>query len=208
MKPRFDPDKAVEVEDDILDRFMEQMNARSQSKQLQQVADSLRVLLEMTRSDSDKLLAKYKDEFDELVKRRDELLETMLDDALKESLDKTETKVGAIEASITKSVSGSFDRIMNRTDTLSTAVGRVEKLVKDMASAPKGVEPDNASIRTLLSEVAALRAQMDAPREDKVSILIDMVKSMKEAVPQKKSWAFAIERDDFSRIKNVTATSA
>jgi DNA anti-recombination protein RmuC len=187
---------------------MEQMNARSQSKQLQQVADSLRVLLEMTRSDSDKLLAKYKDEFDELVKRRDELLETMLDDALKESLDKTETKVGAIEASITKSVSGSFDRIMNRTDTLSTAVGRVEKLVKDMASAPKGVEPDNASIRTLLSEVAALRAQMDAPREDKVSILIDMVKSMKEAVPQKKSWAFAIERDDFSRIKNVTATSA
>jgi DNA anti-recombination protein RmuC len=208
MKLRFDPDKAVEVEDDILDRFMEQMNARSQSKQLQQVADSLRVLLEMTRSDSDKLLAKYKDEFDELVKRRDELLETMLDDALKESLDKTETKVGAIEASITKSVSGSFDRIMNRTDTLSTAVGRVEKLVKDMASAPKGVEPDNASIRTLLSEVAALRAQMDAPREDKVSILIDMVKSMKEAVPQKKSWAFAIERDDFSRIKNVTATSA
>jgi hypothetical protein len=208
MKPRFDPDKAVEVEDDILDRFMEQMNARSQSKQLQQVADSLRVLLEMTRSDSDKLLAKYKDEFDELVKRRDALLETMLDDALKESLDKTETKVGAIEASITKSVSGSFDRIMNRTDTLSTAVGRVEKLVKDMASAPKGVEPDNASIRTLLSEVAALRAQMDAPREDKVSILIDMVKSMKEAVPQKKSWAFAIERDDFSRIKNVTATSA
>jgi len=208
MKPRFDPDKAVEVEDDILDRFMEQMNARSQSKQLQQVAASLRVLLEMTRSDSDKLLAKYKDEFDELVKRRDELLETMLDDALKESLDKTETKVGAIEASITKSVSGSFDRIMNRTDTLSTAVGRVEKLVKDMASAPKGVEPDNASIRTLLSEVAALRAQMDAPREDKVSILIDMVKSMKEAVPQKKSWAFAIERDDFSRIKNVTATSA
>lgn len=208
MKPRFDPDKAVEVEDDILDRFMEQMNARSQSKQLQQVADSLRVLLEMTRSDSDKLLAKYKDEFDELVKRRDELLETMLDDALKESLDKTETKVGAIEASITKSVSGSFDRIMNRTDTLSTAVGRVEKLVKDMASAPKGVEPDNASIRTLLSEVAALRAQMDAPREDKVSILIDMVKSMKEAVPPKKSWAFAIERDDFSRIKNVTATSA
>jgi len=208
MKPRFDPDKAVEVEDDILDRFMEQMNARSQSKQLQQVADSLRVLLEMTRSDSDKLLAKYKEEFDELVKRRDALLETMLDDALKESLDKTETKVGAIEASITKSVSGSFDRIMNRTDTLSTAVGRVEKLVKDMASAPKGVEPDNASIRTLLSEVAALRAQMDAPREDKVSILIDMVKSMKEAVPQKKSWAFAIERDDFSRIKNVTATSA
>lgn len=208
MKPRFDPDKAVEVEDDILDRFMEQMNARSQSKQLQQVADSLRVLLEMTRSDSDKLLAKYKDEFDELVKRRDELLEAMLDDALKESLDKTETKVGAIEASITKSVSGSFDRIMNRTDTLSTAVGRVEKLVKDMASAPKGVEPDNASIRTLLSEVAALRAQMDAPREDKVSILIDMVKAMKEAVPQKKSWAFAIERDDFSRIKNVTATSA
>jgi DNA anti-recombination protein RmuC len=208
MKPRFDPDKAVEVEDDILDRFMEQMNARSQSKQLQQVADSLRVLLEMTRSDSDKLLAKYKDEFDELVKRRDALLETMLDDALKESLDKTETKVGAIEASITKSVSGSFDRMMARTDTLSTAVGRVEKLVKDMASAPKGVEPDNASIRTLLSEVAALRAQMDAPREDKVSILIDMVKSMKEAVPQKKSWAFAIERDDFSRIKNVTATSA
>ena len=204
MKPRFDPDKAVEVEDDILDRFMEQMNARSQSKHLQQVADSLRTLLEMTRSDSDNLLSKYKDEFDDLVKRRDALLEAMLVDAVKS----TTAKVGMEVKSVTESVEDSFDRMMARTDTLSTAVGRVEKLVKDMASAPKGAEPDNASIRTLLSEVAALRAQMDAPREDKVSILIDMVKSMKEAVPQKKSWAFAIERDDFSRIKNVTATSA
>lgn len=204
MKLRFDPDKAVEVEDDILDRFMEQMNARSQSKHLQQVADSLRTLLEMTRSDSENLLSKYKDEFDDLVKRRDALLEAMLVDAVKS----TTAKVGMEVKSVTESVEDSFDRMMARTDTLSTAVGRVEKLVKDMASAPKGVEPDNASIRTLLSEVAALRAQMDAPREDKVSILIDMVKSMKEAVPQKKSWAFAIERDDFSRIKNVTATSA
>jgi len=204
MKPRFDPDNAVEVEDDIFDRFMEQMSARSQAKQLQQATDALRVLLEMTRKDSESLLSKYTLEFDDMVKKRDILLQAMLVKVVRDATADSESQSkGVIDA-----LEGSIDRVVSRTDNLSTAVGRVEKLVKDMASAPKGVEPDNASIRTLLSEVAALRAQMDAPREDKVSILIDMVKSMKEAVPQKKSWAFAIERDDFSRIKNVTATSA
>ena len=64
---KFDPTKAEPIEDDVFDKFMEHMNARSQSKQLQQVADSLRVLLEMTRSDSESLLSKYKDEFDGMM---------------------------------------------------------------------------------------------------------------------------------------------
>lgn len=204
MKPRFDPDKAVEVEDDILDRFMEQMNARSQSKQLQQAADSLRVLLEMTRSDSENLLSKYRDEFDDLIKRRDALLESMLTDELGKAVKEMDGQLKPL----TTVVEDSFDRVMTRTDNLSTAVGRVEKLVKDIAGAPKGAEPDNASIRTLLTEVAALRAKVEEPREDRTDELLRMLKAIKEAVPPKKSWAFTIERDDFSRIKNVTATSA
>jgi hypothetical protein len=104
-------------------------------------------------------------------------------------------------------VSESVDRVMTRSDAMSTSLGRVEKMVKDLAAAPKGMDPDNGSIRTILSEVSNIRAQMETPREDKMGILIDMMKSMKDAVPAKKSWTFTVERDDFARIKNVTATS-
>ena len=195
---KFDPTKAEPIEDDVFDKFMEHMNARSQSKQLQQVADSLRVLLEMTRSDSESLLSKYKDEFDGMMKQRDEQLQAKLTDAMavKEDIQKMAGKVGE-----------SVDRVMTRSDAMSTSLGRVEKMVKDLAAAPKGMDPDNGSIRTILSEVSNIRAQMETPREDKMGILIDMVKAMKDAVPAKKSWTFTVERDDFARIKNVTATS-
>ena len=196
---KFDPTKAEAVEDDVFDKFMEHMNARAQSKQLQQAADSLRVLLEMTRRDSEELLSKYRDEFDTWVKQRDGQMQEKLDQTSAVAMDvgKVATKSGE-----------SFDRIMTRADAMSTSLGRVEKLVKDLAAAPKGMDPDNGSIRTILSEVATIRAQLETPREDKMGILIDMVKAMKEEVPPKKSWTFTVERDDFARIKNVTATSA
>lgn len=203
MKPRFDPDNAVEVEDDIFDRFMEQMSARSQTKQLQQATDALRVLLEMTRKDSESLLSKYALEFDDMVKKRDILLQAMLvkvvRDATADSKSQSKEVITVVE--------NSFDRILSRTDVLSTAVGRMEKLVKDLASAPKGVEPDNAAIRGLVAEVAMLRSKIDLPRDDKMGALMDLVRSMKEAVPPKKSWRLSVERDEYARIKNVTATS-
>jgi hypothetical protein len=195
---KFDPTKAEPIEDDVFDKFMEHMNARSQSKQLQQVADSLRVLLEMTRSDSESLLSKYKDEFDGMMKGRDEQLQAKLSDAM---------EVSAEMKKMAGKVGESVDRVMTRSDAMSTSLGRVEKMVKDLAAAPKGMDPDNGSIRTILSEVSNIRAQMETPREDKMGILIDMVKAMKDAVPAKKSWTFTVERDDFARIKNVTATS-
>jgi len=196
---KFDPTKAEAVEDDVFDKFMEHMNARAQSKQLQQAADSLRVLLEMTRRDSEELLSKYRDEFDTWVKQRDGQMQEKLDQTSAVAMDvgKVATKSGE-----------SLDRIMTRADAMSTSLGRVEKLVKDLAAVPKGMDPDNGSIRTILSEVASIRAQLETPREDKMGILIDMVKAMKEEVPPKKSWTFTVERDDFARIKNVTATSA
>ena len=196
---KFDPTKAEAVEDDVFDKFMAHMNARAQSKQLQQAADSLRVLLEMTRRDSEELLSKYRDEFDTWVKQRDGQMQEKLDQTSAVAMDvgKVATKSGE-----------SFDRIMTRADAMSTSLGRVEKLVKDLAAVPKGIDPDNGSIRTILSEVATIRAQLETPREDKMGILIDMVKAMKEEVPPKKSWTFTVERDDFARIKNVTATSA
>ena len=196
---KFDPTKAEAVEDDVFDKFMEHMNARAQSKQLQQAADSLRVLLEMTRRDSEELLSKYRDEFDTWVKQRDGQMQEKLDQTSAVAMDvgKVATKSGE-----------SLDRIMTRADAMSTSLGRVEKLVKDLAAVPKGMDPDNGAIRTILSEVATIRAQLETPREDKMGILIDMVKAMKEEVPPKKSWTFTVERDDFARIKNVTATSA
>jgi hypothetical protein len=200
---KFDPTKAEPIEDDVFDKFMEHMNARSQSKQLQQAADSLRVLLEMTRSDSESLLSKYKDEFDGMVKQRDEQLQAKLTDAVAATAGKVESDV----QKMTGKVADSFDRVMARSDAMSTSLGRVEKMVKDLAAAPKGTDPDNGSIRTILSEVSNIRAQMETPREDKMGILIDMMKAMKDAVPAKKSWTFTVERDDFARIKNVTATS-
>lgn len=203
MKPRFDPDNAVEVEDDIFDRFMEQMSARSQTKQLQQATDALRVLLEMTRKDSESLLSKYALEFDDMVKKRDILLQAMLvkvvRDATADSKSQSKEVITVVE--------NSFDRILSRTDGLSTALGRMEKLVKDLASAPKGIEPDNAAIRGLVAEVAMLRSKIDLPRDDKMGALMDLVRSMKEAVPPKKSWRLSVERDEYARIKNVTATS-
>jgi predicted component of type VI protein secretion system len=134
MKPRFDPDNAVEVEDDIFDRFMEQMNARSQAKQLQQATDALRVLLEMTRKDSESLLSKYTLEFDDMVKKRDILLQAMLVKVMRDATADSESQ----SKEVIDALKGSIDRVVSRTDNLSTAVGRVEKLVKDLASAPKG----------------------------------------------------------------------
>lgn len=201
---KFDPTKAEAVEDDVFDKFMEHMNARAQSKQLQQAADSLRVLLEMTRRDSEELLSKYRDEFDGWSKARDEQLQSQMVDAVASTAGKVESDV----KKMTVKVEESFDRVMTRADAMSTSLGRVEKLVKDLAAAPKGMDPDNGAIRTILSEVATIRAQLETPREDKMGILIDMVKAMKEEVPPKKSWTFTVERDDFARIKNVTATSA
>lgn len=195
---KFDPTKAEAIEDDVFDKFMEHMNARSQSKQLQQAADSLRVLLEMTRTDSEELLSKYKDEFDGWSKQRDEGMQAKLDESM-DMAAKMEKAAGKMGESV--------DRVIARADAMSTSLGRVEKMVKDLAAVPKGMDPDNGAIRTILSEVANIRAQVETPREDKMGILIDMVKAMKEAVPQKKSWTFTVERDDFARIKNVTATS-
>jgi|APGre2960657373_1045057.scaffolds.fasta_scaffold00311_6 hypothetical protein len=207
---KFDPTKAEPIEDDVFDKFMDQMNARSQSKQLQQVADSLRMLLEMTRSDSETLLSKYKEEFDGMVKQRDEQLQAKLADAVMATTGKVESDV----QKMTGKVTDYFDRVMTRSDTISTSLGRVEKIVKDLAAAPKNVDPDNGSIRTILSEVSNIRAQIEMPHEDKMGILIDMVSDLKKmqsdlksAVPPKKSWTFTVERDDFARIKNVTATS-
>ena len=197
---KFDPTKAEAIEDDVFDKFMEHMNARSQSKQLQQAADSLRVLLEMTRTDSEELLSKYKDEFDGWSKQSDEGMQAKLD----ESAGKVEANV----AKMTGKVAESFDRVIARADAMSTSLGRVEKMLKDLAAVPKGMDPDNGAIRTILSEVANIRTQLETPREDKMGILIDMVKAMRDAVPEKKSWNFTVERDDFARIKNVTATSA
>lgn len=196
---KFDPTKAEAVEDDVFDKFMEHMNARAQSKQLQQAADSLRVLLEMTRRDSEELLSKYRDEFDTWAKQQA--------DQMQEKLDQSSAIAMDVRKVASKSEE-SFDRVMTRADAMSTSLGRVEKLVKDLAAAPKGMDPDNGSIRTILSEVATIRAQLETPREDKMGILIDMVKAMKEEVLPKKSWTFTVERDDFARIKNVTATSA
>jgi len=201
---KFDPTKAEAVEDDVFDKFMEHMNARAQSKQLQQAANSLRVLLEMTRRDSEELLSKYRDEFDTWVKARDEQFQSQMVDAVASTAGKVESDV----KKMTGKVEESFDRMMTRADAMSTSLGRVEKMVKDLAAVPKGMDPDNGSIRTILSEVASIRAQLETPREDKMGILIDMVKAMKEEVPSKKSWTFTVERDDFARIKNVTATSA
>lgn len=203
MKPRFDPDNAVEVEDDVFDRFMEQMSARSQTKQLQQATDALRVLLEMTRKDSENLLSKYKEEFDEMIRKRDEQLKGTLSEVVQEAT------AGAQDQSkmVVTAVEQSASRMMNRTDSLSTAVGRMEKLVKDLASAPKAIEPDNAAIRGLVAEVAMLRSKIELPRDDKMGALMDLVRSMKEAVPPKKSWRFSVERDEYARIKNVTATN-
>jgi capsule polysaccharide export protein KpsE/RkpR len=201
---KFDPTKAEAVEDDVFDKFMEHMNARAQSKQLQQAADSLRVLLEMTRRDSEELLSKYRDEFDGWSKQRDDGMQAKLVDAVASTAGKVESDV----KKMTGKVEESFDRMMTRADAMSTSLGRVEKMVKDLAAVPKGMDPDNGSIRTILSEVASIRAQLETPREDKMGILIDMVKAMKEEVPSKKSWTFTVERDDFARIKNVTATSA
>ena len=203
MKPRFDPDNAVEVEDDIFDRFMEQMSARSQAKQLQQATDALRVLLEMTRKDSESLLSKYTLEFDDMVKKRDILLQAMLVKVMRDATADSESQ----SKEVIDALEGSIDRVVSRTDNLSTAVGRVEKLVKALASAPKGVEPDNAAIRGLVAEVAMLRSKIDLPRDDKMGALMDLVRSMKEAVPPKKSWRLSVERDEYARIKNVTATS-
>lgn len=196
---KFDPTKAEAVEDDVFDKFMEHMNARAQSKQLQQAADSLRVLLEMTRRDSEELLSKYRDEFDTWSKQQA--------DRMQEKLDQTSAVAMDVRKVAAKS-GESLDRVMARADAMSTSLGRVEKMVKDLAAVPKGMDPDNGAIRTILSEVATIRAQLETPREDKMGILIDMVKAMKEEVPPKKSWTFTVERDDFARIKNVTATSA
>jgi hypothetical protein len=201
MSAQFDPSKAEAVENDFFDKFMEQMvwgSARAQTKQIQQVTDSLRVLLEMTRQDSEQLLSKYRDEFDTWAKQQA--------DQMQEKLDQSSAIAMDVRKVASKSEE-SFDRVMTRADAMSTSLGRVEKLVKDLAAAPKNMDPDNGSIRTILSEVATIRAQLETPREDKMGILIDMVKAMKEAVPQKKSWTFTVERDDFARIKNVTATS-
>lgn len=203
MKPRFDPDNAVEVEDDIFDRFMEQMSARSQTKQLQQATDALRVLLEMTRKDSENLLSKYKEEFDEMIKKRDEQLKDTLSEVVQEATAGSQDQSKMIVAVVEESA----DKMIVRADSLSTAVGRMEKLVKDLASAPKGIEPDNAAIRGLVAEVAMLRSKIDLPRDDKMGALMDLVRSMKEAVPPKKSWRLSVERDEYARIKNVTATS-
>lgn len=203
MKPRFNPDNAVEVEDDVFDRFMEQMSARSQTKQLQQATDALRVLLEMTRKDSENLLSKYKEEFDQLIKKRDEQLKDTLSEVVQEAAagaqDQTKLVIDA--------VGESSDLMVSKADNLSTALGRVEKSVRDLASAPKGVEPDNAAIRGLVAEVAMLRSKIELPRDDKMGALMDLVRSMKEAVPPKKSWRFSVERDEYARIKNVTATN-
>lgn len=203
MKPRFDPDNAVEVEDDIFDRFMEQMSARSQTKQLQQATDALRVLLEMTRKDSENLLSKYALEFDEMVKKRDILLQAMLAKVVRDATADSKSQ----SKEVITVVEDSFDQIINRTDSLSTALGRVEKSVRDLASAPKGIEPDNAAIRGLVAEVAMLRSKIELPRDDKMGALMDLVRSMKEAVPPKKSWRFSVERDEYARIKNVIATN-
>lgn len=203
MKPRFNPDNAVEVEDDVFDRFMEQMSARSQTKQLQQATDALRVLLEMTRKDSENLLSKYKEEFDQLIKKRDEQLKDTLSEVVQEAAagaqDQTKLVIDA--------VGESSDLMVSKADNLSTALGRVEKSVRDLASAPKGVEPDNAAIRGLVAEVAMLRSKIELPRDDKMGALMDLVRSMKEAVPPKKSWRFSVERDEYARIKNVIATN-
>lgn len=203
MKPRFNPDNAVEVEDDVFDRFMEQMSARSQTKQLQQATDALRVLLEMTRKDSENLLSKYKEEFDQLIKKRDEQLKDTLAEVVQEATAGSQDQSKMIVAVVEESA----DKMIVRADSLSTTVGRVEKLVKDLASAPKGIEPDNAAIRGLVAEVAMLRSKIELPRDDKMGALMDLVRSMKEAVPPKKSWRFSVERDEYARIKNVTATN-
>lgn len=188
MKPRFDPDNAVEVEGDIFDRFMEQMNARSQAKQLQQVSDALRVVMQMLRTDSDELLGKHRDDVEKMLSKHGSELESKLAEAA--------TSMGE-----------SIDRITEKSDSLSSALNRMEKSVMDLASAPKGVEPDNAAIRGLVAEVAMLRSKIELPREDKMGALMDLVRSMKEAVPPKKSWRFSVERDEYARIKNVTAIS-
>lgn len=216
---KFDPTKAEAVEDDVFDKFMEHMNARAQSKQLQQAADSLRILLEMTRRDSEDLLSKYLSEFDAWVKKRDEEMRTKVEESIagsitgsiENAMSESVAQSSAISAKLEKvggKMGESIDRVIARTDSISTSLGRVEKLVKDLTAVPKGVDPDNGSIRTILSEVSNIRAQLETPREDKMGILVDMLKAMKETAPQKKSWAFTIERDDFARIKNVTATSS
>jgi len=135
MKPRFNPDNAVEVEDDIFDRFMEQMSARSQAKQLQQATDALRVLLEMTRKDSESLLSKYTLEFDDMVKKRDILLQAMLIKVVRDATADAKSQSDELVSTVEQS----FDRMMSKTDSLTTALGRVEKSVRDLASAPKGV---------------------------------------------------------------------
>jgi hypothetical protein len=204
---KFDPTKAEAVEDDIFDKFMDQMNARSQTRHLQQVSDTLRVLLETTRQGSASVIDGYKEAFEDLLTTREQKLQANLLKTAEGLTDKLDENLKKHTAAIENSI----NKVVTRADSLSTSLGRVEKMVKDLASSPKGAEPDNATIRSILAEVSKLRTVVDNPQfDDRMGTVIDMIselKNLQSEAPPKKSWTFTVERDDFARIKNVTATS-
>jgi hypothetical protein len=204
---KFDPTKAEAVEDDIFDKFMDQMNARSQTRHLQQVSDTLRVLLETTRQGSASVIDGYKEAFEDLLTTREQKLQANLLKTAEGLTDKLDENLKKHTAAIENSI----NKVVTRADAMSTSLGRVEKMVKDLASSPKGAEPDNATIRSILAEVSKLRTVVDNPQfDDRMGAVIDMIselKNLQSEAPPKKSWTFTVERDDFARIKNVTATS-
>jgi hypothetical protein len=204
---KFDPTKAEAVEDDIFDKFMDQMNSRSQTRHLQQVSDTLRVLLETTRQGSASVIDGYKEAFEDLLTTREQKLQANLLKTAEGLTDKLDENLKKHTAAIENSI----NKVVTRADSLSTSLGRVEKMVKDLAAAPKGMDPDNATIRSILAEVSKLRTVVDNPQfDDRMGTVIDMIselKNLQSEAPPKKLWTFTVERDDFARIKNVTATS-
>jgi len=191
----FNPDRAQPVEDDIFDQLMERM---STSRQLQQVTDSLRVVLQLIREDSSQNQV-------QMIKTVQEAL-----DGHKESHNKfmdeyRESIKGLLEKyqkACCSEISSSHASQTKRQEIAQVSLKRVEDLVRELSSRPEPKQERDPEIAAIRLELAELRGQLGrAPNMD------EKFQQLRELMSQKPSYVFQIERDEYGRATTIRATA-
>lgn len=201
----FNPDLAEPVDEDSdmseMDGFLERLDKRAKSFRVTMIADAFKELANVAKEERGKLLSVAAKDFAALV---EEEVAKATESITKHVCDACETHVAE------------HAKIMAQGEQLSTKLGRLDKLIRDLTTASRDDQTAASSVAVMaqirdsvagLQSALTVRAQAEEANEGaSLSAILAAVRELKSVPPPPKPiWNFRIVRDDYLRISNVIA---
>ena len=183
----FNPDKAEELEEHFEDAELsfltDTIERRVKSLRAQVISDAFKELVKFAKEE------------------RKQLVEAMKKEV-----------VGAMKEELATATASSIEEIKASTGNITKGAGdthqRIESLVKRLETAFATRPKNEVKLGPLHSAIANLHAHISRAEEQRCTeheAAMEEIRKNKPQAPQKPSYVFTVERDDYGRIKNIRA---